>query len=60
MKNINIVAPMNFFQMAIKILEQESVLGKIRAEILEYIDDLDIAAEICDIFDKYNAEGEEI
>lgn len=37
---------------------QESILDKIRAEILEYIDDLDIAAEICDIFDKYKAESE--
>ncbi len=37
---------------------QESILDKIRAETLEYIDDLDIAAEICDIFDKYKAESE--
>lgn len=33
-------------------------LDKIRAEILEYIDDLDIATEICAIFDKYKAENE--
>ena len=31
---------------------------KIRTEILEYIDDLDIAAEICDIFEKYKVESE--
>lgn len=34
------------------------VLDKIKAEVLEYIDDLDIAAEICNIFDKYKAESE--
>lgn len=45
--------------MAIKALEQEPVLDKIRAEILEYIDDLDIATEICDIFDKYKVESED-
>ena len=39
--------------MATKALEQESILDKIRAEVLEYIDDLDIAMEICGIFDKY-------
>lgn len=33
--------------------EMIEVLDKIRDEILEYIDDLDIATEICDIFDKY-------
>ena len=38
--------------------DKEVVLDKIRAEILEYIDDLDIAKEICDIFDKYKAESE--
>lgn len=38
--------------------DKEVVLGKIRTEILEYIDDLDIAKEICDIFDKYKAESE--
>ena len=32
---------------------------KIRTEILEYIDDLDIAAEICDIFEKYKVESED-
>ena len=47
--------------MALKALEQEPVLDKIRDEILEYIDDLDIATEICDIFDKYKVDmrGEE-
>lgn len=39
--------------------DKEVVLDKIRAEILEYIDDLDTAKEICDIFDKYKAESEE-
>ena len=34
------------------------VLDKIKTEILEYIDDLDITANICDIFDKYKAERE--
>ncbi len=38
--------------------DKEVVLDKIRTEILEYIDDLDIAKEICDIFDKYSAESE--
>ena len=38
--------------------DKEVVLDKIRTEILEYIDDLDIAKEICDIFDKYKAESE--
>lgn len=40
-------------------LEQEPSLDKIRKEVLEYIDDLDIAYEICDIFDKYKTESEE-
>lgn len=35
------------------------VLDKIKPEILEYIDDLDIATEICNIFDKYKGESEE-
>jgi len=39
--------------MALKALEQDNVLDKIRDEILEYIDDLDIANEICEVFDKY-------
>lgn len=38
--------------------DKEVVLDKIRAEILEYIDDLDTAKEICDIFDKYKAGSE--
>jgi sugar-specific transcriptional regulator TrmB len=38
--------------------EMIEMLDKIRDEILEYIDDLDIATEICDIFDKYTAESE--
>lgn len=38
--------------------DKEVALDKIRTEILEYIDDLDIAKEICDIFDKYKAEEE--
>jgi hypothetical protein len=33
--------------------EMINILDKIRDEILEYIDDLDIATEICDIFNKY-------
>lgn len=37
--------------------EQEPALDKIRNEVLEYIDDLDIAAEICDIFNKYTSES---
>lgn len=44
------------------ITEQEIVkpyLDKIRAEVLEYIDDVDIAYEICGIFDKYKIESEE-
>ena len=36
-----------------------NMLNKIRYEVLEYIDDLDIAAEICDIFDKYESEIED-
>ena len=38
------------------ITEQEiikPILDKICEEVLEYIDDIDIAVEICDIFDKY-------
>ncbi len=35
------------------------VLDKIREEVLEYIDDLDIAHEICGVFDKYKGESEE-
>ena len=41
------------------ITEQEiikPILDKICEEVLEYIDDLDIAVEICDIFDKYESE----
>lgn len=34
------------------------VLDKIRDEVLEYIDDLDIAYEICGVFDKYETENE--
>lgn len=34
------------------------VLDKIRTEVLKYIDDLDIAYEICGVFDKYIAESE--
>jgi DNA-binding XRE family transcriptional regulator len=34
------------------------VLDKIEEEVLEYIDDLDIANEICKIFDKYESESE--
>ena len=36
----------------------EGMLDNIRGEILEYIDDLNIANEICDIFDKYKTEDE--
>lgn len=42
-----------------KAVTPQQILDKIRDEILEYIDDLDIAAEICDIFDKYQVESEE-
>lgn len=45
--------------MAIKALKQESVIDKIRYEVLEYIDDVDIAYEICGIFDKYSVESED-
>ena len=38
------------------IMKQEAVLDKIRAEVLEYIDDLDVAYEICGVFDKYVTE----
>lgn len=44
--------------MAIKALKRESVIDKISAEVLEYIDDVDIAYEICGIFDKYKIENE--
>lgn len=37
----------------------DEVLDKISAEVLEYIDDLDIAYEICGVFDKYKAESDE-
>lgn len=46
-------------KMGIKALKRESVIDKIRAEVLEYIDDVDIAYEICGIFDKYKIESEE-
>ena len=36
----------------------DDVLDKICDEVLEYIDDLDIANEICKIFDKYESESE--
>lgn len=45
--------------MGIKAPKQESVLDKIRYEVLEYIDDIDIAYEICGIFDKYSIESED-
>lgn len=45
-------------KIAIKALKQEPILDKIRTEVLEYIDDLDIAYEICGIFDKYKSESE--
>ena len=45
-------------KMGIKALKRESVIDKISAEVLEYIDDVDIAYEICDIFDKYKTESE--
>lgn len=32
---------------------ESDVIDKIREEVLEYIDDLDIAYEICGVFDKY-------
>lgn len=41
------------------IMKQEAVLDKIRAEVLEYIDDLDVAYEICGVFDKYVTERED-
>lgn len=37
----------------------KSVLEKIRAEVLEYIDDIDIAYEICGIFNKYSTGSED-
>ena len=45
-------------RMGIKALKRESVIDKISAEVLEYIDDVDIAYEICGIFDKYKIESE--
>ncbi len=35
---------------------RKDALDKLRADILEYINDLDIANGICAIFDKYEAE----
>ena len=46
-------------KMGIKALKRESVIDKISVEVLEYIDDVDIAYEICGIFDKYKIESEE-
>ncbi len=36
-----------------RILELKNPLDEIRDEVLEYVDDTDIAMEICDIFEKY-------
>ena len=53
------------FQMAIKALEQEFVLDKIRAEIelhrrkTESIDQYDLVGDCLDIIDKYKTESEE-
>ena len=42
------------------ILEKKNdILDKILDEVLEYIDDFDIAAEICSIFNKYREESNE-
>ena len=54
-----VVFPKSQYEARLK-ADMVTILDKIRAEVLEYIDDLDIAAEICNIFDKYKAESEEI
>lgn len=41
------------------VITEQEILDKIRDEVLEYIDDIDIAVEICDIFNKYESESEE-
>lgn len=41
------------------IITEQEILDKIRDEVLEYIDDIDIAVEICDIFNKYESESED-
>ena len=46
-------------KMGIKALKREFIIDKIRDEVLEYIDDVDIAYEICGIFDKYSVESED-
>ena len=35
-----------------------SVLEQIKAEVLDYVEDLDIANEICEVFDKHIKERE--
>ena len=40
--------------MAISALSESTNIEKIRAEVLEYIDDLDIADCICEVFEKYD------
>lgn len=38
------------------VITEQEILDKIRDEVLEYIDDIDIAVEICGVFDKYESE----
>lgn len=46
-------------EMAIKALEQESILNKIRAEIREMSGDIETIADVLKIIDKYKAESED-
>lgn len=63
-KDVNCAnVPMNFIDTAptveaIPKADMLAMLDKIRDEILEYIDDLDIADAICEVFDKYEVETE--
>lgn len=41
------------------VITEQEILDKIRDEVLEYIDDIDIAVEICDIFNKYSTGSED-
>ena len=47
------------FDIAIKALEQESVLDKIRAEIKAMSGDIETIADVLAIIDKHKAESEE-
>lgn len=41
------------------VITEQEILDKIRDEVLEYIDDIDIAYEICGIFNKYSTGSED-